>query len=444
MAGGGFHLHFTSRAQTFDIDFQEQERASSETVLINGRHYSLQGDIFKIAWLKNKIPSLSNSENISLEDLQLRLQEIGATNFSVTDKVVALSRTHFSPFEIDVTAAREAYLLATEHPLESHAEVGILRSDGSTLNLRLGKDEAYGAHRVGSVTKIFTAFLALKLVNDGVISLGTKCGELIDEGVLRRVFADPTTAKEMTLEQLLSHTSGLEYDDRPIGGPHGEDSAVKLLTLHDRFLHQGTLDYRYKHEHQPGDGAGLYSNLGFDVAAWMMEIAYNRMKGHATPEISFSQIMRNELFTKVFLLSEETRISPGPSGNGDVIQAGCGDMVSSVSDLLKVGQALQQGEEYLTPHFGERWQSRMLAPRDSGAKYGLGCEANASSIQFSGLNYEVFVAEREGDVTAHVAFPLKKGLPGLVAMCDSNALGPKPTQKKFCRELRKLAGLPLE
>ncbi|NGX45621.1 MAG: hypothetical protein K940chlam2_00777 [Chlamydiae bacterium] len=439
-----FHLHFTNRARAFDIDFQEQESVSSETVLVNGKHYSLQGDTFEIAWVRSKIPSLSSSENTTLEDLQLRLQEVEATNLSVADKVDALSKAHFSPSEIDITAAREAYLLATEHPLESHVEVGILRPDGQTLNLRLGKDEAYGAHRVGSVTKTFTAFLALKLVNDGVISLGTKCGDLINEEVLGRVFTDPAAAKEMTLEQLLSHTSGLEKDDRPSGGPYGEDATVKLPTLHDRFIHQGTLDYRYKHEHQPGDGIGLYSNLGFDVAAWMMEIAYNAMKGHETPEISFSKIMRDELFTKVFELSEDAHISPGPSGDGDVIQAGCGDMVASVSDLLKVGQALQQGEEHLALNFGEGWQSRMLAPRDSAAEYGLGCEANASSIQFSGLNYEIFGDGIGGDVTAHVAFPLKKGQPGLVAMCDSNALGPEPNQKRFNGELRKLAGLPVE
>lgn len=445
MSDSNFHLHFTSRSQTFDIDFQSQEMPSSETVCINGRNYILQGDTFKIAWLRAKIPSLSNAENITLEDLQVRLQALGATDVSVTDKVDSLVRAHFSPPEIDLTAAREAYLLATERPLESHAEVGILRADGETAVLRLGKDEAYGAHRVGSVTKTFTAFLAMKLVNDGMISLSTKCGDLIDEEMLATIFTDPSAAKEMTLEQLLSHTSGLEYDDRPQGGVHGEDPAVQLPTLHARFVyHQERLDKKYDYKHRPGDGISLYSNIGYDVAAWMMEIAYNRAKGHETPVIPFSQIMRDELFTRVFGLSEDTRISPGPSGYGDVIQAGCGDMVSSVSDLLRVGQTLQQGEEHLVPHFGEGWQSKMLAARDTDAKYGLGCLANASSIQFSGLNYEIFEDGREGDITAHIAFPLRRGQVGLVAMCDSNALGSESRQKRFCGELRKLAGLPIE
>ena len=61
--------------------------------------------------------------------------------------------------------------------------------------------------------------------------------------------AEPEKAKLMTLEQLLSHTSGLEYDDRPLGGPTGEDPRVKLSTLHDRFIYQGTLNEKYKHEY---------------------------------------------------------------------------------------------------------------------------------------------------------------------------------------------------
>ena len=68
---------------------------------------------------------------------------------------------------------------------------------------------------------------------------------------------------------------------------------------------------------------------------------------------------------------------------------------------------------------------------------GLGCEPNVSSIQFSGLNCEIFKGGEERDVSAHVAFPLQKNQPGLVAMCDTNALGPEPNQVKFRQEFEK-------
>jgi CubicO group peptidase (beta-lactamase class C family) len=267
-----------------------------------------------------------------------------------------------------------------------------------------------------------------------------------DEIVLQRIFVDPEKAKQMTLEQLLSHTSGLEYDDQPRIGPDGQnDPNVRVSTLNERFIYQATLAIKYEHKHEPGKGIGLYSNLGFDVAAWMLELAYNDKKEHAIPQIPFSQIIRDELFTAVFKLSEETRIAPGASGNGDVIQAGCGDMVSSIADLLKVAQVLQNGEEKLSAHFGKEWHKKMLAERGSDGtyNYGLGCEANASSIQFSGLNYEIFADGIGRDVTAHVAFPLHQKQPAIVAMCNSNALGPQADQVKFRQELRKLAGLTI-
>lgn len=277
---------------------------------------------------------------------------------------------------INVKAADTAYHSATEKPDECHVAVGVLRPNGDTVETRLGKDEAYGAHRVGSVTKTFTTFLALKLCNDGVIQLNTKCGDLIDRKILESVFKNPAAAAEMTLEQLLSHTAGLEYDDH-----NRQEAGLNLKTMQDRFVREGQVGNKYKHTSQPGDGIGSYSNAGVAVAAWMLEVAYNKKHGNETP-VSFTQIMRDELFTKVFNLSEHTRISPGPTG--DVIGAGAGDMISSVDDLLLVAQHLQQGEDHLASHFGRNWQQVMLAPRDLFGHHGLGCAANAPSIQHAG------------------------------------------------------------
>lgn len=341
--------------------------------------------------------------------------------------------TPFPQPQLDQTfkEANKAYHSAkTENPDEFHVAIGILRPDGSPIQTRLGKDEAYGAHRVGSVTKTFTAFLALKLCNDGIIQLDTKCGEIIEPKILEAVFQDPAAAAEMTLEQLLSHTAGLELDDH-----NRQESGLNFGTMQERFIHEGQVGNKYKHTSQPGDGIGSYSNAGLAVAAWMLEVAYNNK--NETPK-SFSQIMRDELFTKVFDLSEDTKISPGPGG--DVIGAGAGDMTSSVKDLLQVAQYLQQGEHFLENHFGRDWQKTMLAPRDLFEHHGLGCTANSPSIQHAGLNCELIDGKLH-DVTALAIFPLKKDDPGLVAMCDSNALGPLQQQQEFAAELKKLAGI---
>ncbi|MBS0656514.1 MAG: serine hydrolase [Verrucomicrobia bacterium] len=347
------------------------------------------------------------------------------------------------PSEIDTKNAKKAYLLATENPEEHHAAIGILLPgpEGSTLEVNLGKDENYGAHRVGSVTKTFTTFLALKLINKNVISLDTKCSDLIDRNILESVFQNPDFAAEMTLEQLLSHTAGLEQDDHNRQKPEPEIS--RITTMQERFIYEGTVDNgnkKYVHTHRPGDGIGSYSNAGLAVAAWMIEAAYAKWKESPAP-IPFSKIMKEEIFKEVFELTDDTRIEPGPSN--DVIGAAAGDMTSSVPDLLKVAKKMQQGEDGLTEHFGQNWQKVMLEPRDLFQHDGLGCKASAASIQHFGLNSEI-IDGKFYDVTAVVIFPLKKEQPALVAMCDSHALGTAPAQQAFAYELQKLAGTPIE
>lgn len=345
------------------------------------------------------------------------------------------------PREIDTKDAKKAYLLATENPEEHHAAIGILDPKGNTIEMNLGKDEKYGAHRVGSVTKTFTTFLALKLVKDNVISLKTKCGDLIDRDILKNVFQNPDFAAEMTLEQLLSHTAGLELDDH--NRQKIEPEISQITTMQERFIYEGIVENgtkKYAHTHRPGDGIGSYSNAGLAVAAWMIEKAYTKSEKSQTT-IPFSTIMKKEIFKKVFELSEDTRIEPGTSK--DVIGAAAGDMTSSVTDLLKVAKKMQQGEGNLVEHFGQNWQKTMLEPRDLFKHQGLGCTANASSIQHFGLNGEM-IDGKFHDVTAVAIFPLKNEEPALVAMCDSKALATSPAQKVFAYELQKLAGTQIE
>lgn len=143
---------------------------------------------------------------------------------------------------------------------ERHAEVGILRSNGEVVYKLLGKQEAYGSHRVESVTKTFTTLLALKLIHDDKSmlpdGLNTTCGNLFDPEFLEMIFDYPDIAKEMTLEQLLSHTSGMEYGD------HTREQLVSAATLHDRFVQEAKEGRKYRHIVHPGDQIGHYSNAG--------------------------------------------------------------------------------------------------------------------------------------------------------------------------------------
>jgi len=254
------HISFQHHGTDYNIDLVKG-KPPDHSVQINGVAYAVLGDQEKLE-TACKILSSVSSDSITIEkDLQGRLfflEDISLPQAKKTDRVgIDVLGTSIEE-RIDVQSAKKAYLSATENPHDSHVTVGILRSDGSISELNLGKNEAYGAHRIGSVTKTFTTFLALKLMNDGMINLETSLGDLIDkklidERILQGVFADPEKARQMTLEQLLSHTSGLQLEDKPRIGPDGtEDPNMRLSTLNERFTYQATLNEKYEHKHEPG------------------------------------------------------------------------------------------------------------------------------------------------------------------------------------------------
>lgn len=80
---GNFHLHFSLSDQTYDFDFLEKQQASSETVRINGKNYSIQGDSSQIEWLKSSIPELNEQSQISMQEMGDRLKLLNAENLDM-------------------------------------------------------------------------------------------------------------------------------------------------------------------------------------------------------------------------------------------------------------------------------------------------------------------------------------------------------------------------
>ncbi len=309
----------------------------------------------------------------------------------------------------------------------AHMEIGIITSEGACLQpTRLGASlEEYGAHRVGSVTKMFTAFLILKLCKMNIFPKGldTKVSEIIPEEKINRIFLNPEIANEMTLEQLLSHTSGLENSDHcqfldPSIAPR---SITERFDLEARIIEgsvEGYASAKFQHLSKPLDQVYRYSNGGYAVASWMAEVAYASSCGQA---LSFSDIMKREILDGVFCVSHKTEIKPGPTN--DCMQSAAGDLTTTVEDLQKIGKRIQ--DDALDAEFGRGWQEQMKRPRGLLGEYGLGCSSvQPDHFQHFGMNRER-IGQTELDVTAAICFPIRKGVPGVVAMCDTGALGPK-------------------
>lgn len=368
-------------------------------------------------------------------------------------------------------SAKDAFL-DMKHPDNRSMEVGYVIPGKSPKLFGLGQTESeYGQHRIGSVSKMFTAFLAMKLCNDGTFpnGLNTTVGEIVDQELLANAFEKPDRAASATLEQLLSHTSGIYYDDHAIGLKDmiGGDTATRSEletvrttgTLKDRFILEGNRKkFSFVDERKVGESKHLYSNAGYALAGLMMEVAYNKLPDQSGYQ-SFDSIIEKELFKGVFELND-TVMTPGAIG--DCIQGPAGNMTSTCKDLATVAKKLQGGEKILESHFGKDWHSVMTRPRDQETGYGLGCVKVGNTMRHGGLNVELFgedkIPENRRDVTSLVAFPLTRETSGFVGMSDTNAfcshalkstdsqdvVVAKNQRKIFQENLLGVVGLPLD
>ncbi|GAB3494564.1 hypothetical protein GCM10027521_43090 [Amycolatopsis cihanbeyliensis] len=89
-----------------------------------------------------------------------------------------------------------------DHPAgtESHA-LGLADREAGTGN------EVSTVFDIGSIAKSFTAAAVLHLVDDGLLELGTSLGELLADV--------PADKREITVRQLLEHTSGCASTTTP-------------------------------------------------------------------------------------------------------------------------------------------------------------------------------------------------------------------------------------
>jgi CubicO group peptidase (beta-lactamase class C family) len=111
--------------------------------------------------------------------------------------------------------------------------------------------------QIGSISKVFTATLAMILAEDGILDLDALVVSYLPDLVL----ADVDAREVITLRHLLSHTSGIE-GDRFIGYGQGDDALDRAIA---EF---GTLRQWFR----PGD-LWSYSNAGYYLACRVIEVA---------------------------------------------------------------------------------------------------------------------------------------------------------------------------
>lgn len=190
-------------------------------------------------------------------------------------------------------------------------------------------------YEIGSLTKVFTAILLAKLVQNGTVALGDSVSDLLDL---------PNFPKAITLRSLSTHHSGLPRLPRNIWWSILKNPANPYLNYRTTDLHKCL--NRFKSTKRIGKFE--YSNLAVGLLGHILE---------TTTQTPYAQLIQQHI-TQPLAMADTTiqlspdqqqRLIPGyvstrksskPTPNWDLPAIpGCGALRSTIPDLLKFATA---------------------------------------------------------------------------------------------------------
>jgi CubicO group peptidase (beta-lactamase class C family) len=148
---------------------------------------------------------------------------------------------------------------------------------------------------VASTSKMFVGLLAVRLAELGILSLDTEFSSVLNQKHFE-IFEDQELAQHITLRQMLSHTSGLQYD---ADCEHQSRAGQDLETILDGMVKevQNNPAKKIKFTNHPHDKIYSYSNQIW-IATIFIEDAYNRYlqsKDRKTHHLSYAELLKHEL-----------------------------------------------------------------------------------------------------------------------------------------------------
>jgi CubicO group peptidase (beta-lactamase class C family) len=242
---------------------------------------------------------------------------------------------------------KEKEMLQTKLAKFVEETVGKFKIPGVAVGVWVDGKEVYACHGVtsienplpvdkdtlfvlGSVTKTFTATTLMRLVAEGKVRLDAPVRQYIPELKL----ADEQSAKEITVLNLLNHTSGLDWRVDVDSG-EGDDAlareVAKLAGLRLIAL--------------PGTRAS-YSQAGFDLIGRIIEKVTGRTYEQAVASLIFEPLeLSHSLFSRDDVMTRRFAVGHNPDENGTLSIARPwkhwrsnnpgGGLASSVADQLR-------------------------------------------------------------------------------------------------------------
>lgn len=226
--------------------------------------------------------------------------------------------------------------------------------------------------RIGSASKSFTAFAVLQLVDEGKIQLDDPVINYLPE-----VKLNDSRWKEVSIRQLLSHTSGIP---NPVIVPPASNLKEGVERLND-----------WKLQSNPGEKY-YYSNGNY----WVLALLVEKVSG-----IEFSQYLNQKIFSPLGMNDSLTTVNTGDSVQGlpkgyvtaygtaipwtelEAMNMGAGSIISTASDM---GKWLSMQTNEGNSGTGEQLLSKELllesySPQLGSEKYGLGWALSSPDVK---------------------------------------------------------------
>ncbi|MBA2369787.1 MAG: serine hydrolase [Candidatus Protochlamydia sp.] len=308
-----FYTNFCYKDVTYNLHLVKGEKFD-HSVQINGNMFAVLGSKEKLETACKILNSVLLDAITSSQDLEGRLSFLNGISFPssakieiVCKKTLVISNIGDIPSMINILAEE----LAPFVPKEGGAIVAISKEGKEPEFINLGSTTVDGglppdkdtAALIGSGAKMFTALLSKILEEKGAIVLeegkGLTQSKLSDFMKVEhfQIFENPEAAKNITLESLLSHTSGLQYsaDDR-----NNSRSGQSLDEILDGIVKHVKIDSSkaIKFANNPADKIYSYSNQ-IGLVAVCLEKAYKKVL--VKELIATSQLKENQTLRKLSL-----------------------------------------------------------------------------------------------------------------------------------------------
>lgn len=232
--------------------------------------------------------------------------------------------------------------------------------------------------QIGSISKVFTSTLVMKLVDEGKLDLDTPVHEYLPDLELE----DATALETITLRHLLTHTSGIFGDFFEDFGV-GDDALAKAIAKY------GTLRQIYA----PGE-LWSYCNSGFNLAGAIVEKLL---------DVPFEQAMHEQIFQPLgldhsFFFAAQAIVYPVAVGHtetepgSETIEVArnyalpravnpAGGIIATVSDLLgfaklHINDGKVDDEQVITAESIHAMQEVQVAAANFAQSWGIGWDIN--------------------------------------------------------------------